>query len=50
MYTYSKSRVRYFIGPGLDKNVLGFTNREAIPKFNYLIFLLLVFLTCVRNY
>ena len=47
---YSKSRVCYIIGPRLEKDVLAFTNRKAIQKFNYLIFVCLVFLTFVRNY
>ena len=48
--TYSKSIVRYIIGPSLDKNALGFSNMEAIQRFSYLIFIHLVFLTFVRNY
>ena len=48
--TYSKSIVRYIIDPSLDKNALGFSNREAIQRFSYLIFVHLVFLTFVRNY
>ena len=48
--TYSKSRVHYIIDPRLDKNVLGFTDREATQKFIYLIFVLLVYLTFVKNY
>ena len=48
--TYSKSRVHYIIDLSLDKNVLGFTDREATQKFGYLIFVLLVFLTFVGNY
>ena len=48
--TYSKSIGRYIIGQSLDKNALGFSNREAIQRFSYLIFVHLVFLTFVRSY